>query len=140
MNAAAAAVENDDEEPSPCEMVPVQETGHRYPEVATLTVSCRISRVYVIKNGHSSLSTAVAAMSGEKTVMSDCSDGSTAQEKGPQSPQEMVICRPSLPAALMNAAAAVESDDSEELSPRETVPLQETGHRYPEELVLSSSR
>ena len=137
MNSAAAAVENDDgEEPSPWETVPVQEKGPRYPEVATLTVSCRISRVYMIKNGHCScLSTTKPAVVAGSTVMNDSSDGSTAPKEGPHTPQEMVICRPSLPSPLMNVTAAVENDDSEELSQWEMVPLQETGHRYPEELV-----
>ena len=99
-------------------------------------VSSNLAHSHVSELHFDAFALAAAVGSGEKTVMNDSSGGSTAaQEEGPHTPQEMVICRPSLPAALMNAAAAVENDDSEELSPWETVPVQETGPRYPEELV-----
>ena len=117
----------------------------------------QIQYIDVHRGDRSSLSTkyAVAAVS-DKTEMNDSSDGSTVQEEGPHTPQEMVISQPSAPLSVqtyssssvlltrsravhirfkLNAAAIVGNDYSEELSPWEIVSMQETGYRYPEELV-----
>ena len=92
-------------------------------------------KLFIVHKFSGRRSTAVVVGPGEKTVMNDSSDSSTAREEGPHTPEVYVVCQWSLPAAPMNAAAAVESDDSEELSQWEMVSVQETGHRYPEERV-----